>query len=214
MIYNLKPFKYSSHSKILDLVEKNTKVLDVACASGYLASFLKEKGCLVEGIDSDVEYINEAKKHCNASVFDITKEKITGKYDVIILGDILEHLVNPDKILFNLKQNLNENGYILISIPNIVNIYPRLKILLGFFDYEEKGIFDRTHLKFFTRKTVKEMIHNAGYEIEKLDYTPIPIYVKFPNAPKFILNLIYSVFHFLSIFWPTLFAYQFILKIK
>ena len=214
MKYLLKPFKWSSHDKIINLTEKNKKVLDIGCASGYLASFLKEKGCLIDGIDTDEESIKEAKKYFNAYVLDISKEDIKGKYDVIILGDILEHLEHPDKILFKLKDNLNKDGYIVISLPNIVNIYPRLKILFGIFDYEEKGIFDRTHLKFFTRKSFKELIKDTGYEIEKLEYTPIPIYVKFPNAPKFLMNPIYYILHILSISWPTLFAYQFVVKIK
>lgn len=214
MNYNLKPFKYSSHSRILDLVEKNKKVLDIACAGGYLASFLKEKGCTVDGIDNDIEYVKEAQKYCNAKVLDINTEKIEGKYDVIILGDILEHLPYPDKFLASLKDNLNTEGSIIISLPNIVNLYPRLKILLGSFDYEDKGIFDRTHMRFFTRKTFKEMISSTGYDIEKLEYTPIPVYVAFPNAPKFIMDPFYYLFHLGTVVWPTLFAYQFVAKIK
>lgn len=214
MIYTLKPFKFSSHDKIIKLVEPDKKVLDIGCASGYLASFLKEKGCLVDGIDYDDKYIQEAKKHCNAKVLDISKENIEGRYDVVIMGDILEHLVHPDEVLLKLKYNLSDNGYIIISLPNIVNIYPRLKILCGMFDYEEKGIFDRTHLKFFTRKSLKEMLKNTGYKIEKMDYTPIPIYIKFPKAPKFLVDPIYYILYFLSICWPTMFAYQFVVKIK
>lgn len=214
MNYNLKPFKWSSHERILDLIPQNTKVLDVGCASGYLAALIKEKGCVVDGIDNDAESILEAKKYCNASVLDIAREKIQGKYDIIILGDILEHLENPGKILADLKENLNKGGYIIVSLPNIVNIYPRLKILFGHFDYEEKGIFDRTHLRFFTRKSFKQFVNNAGYQVEKLEYTPIPIYLKFPNAPKALMNILYYKFHILSIIWPTMFAYQFVAKIK
>lgn len=214
MIYTLKLFKWSSHDKIVKWVESNKKVLDIGCASGYLASFLKEKGCLVDGIDNNIEYIKEAEKYCNAFILDISKEKIKDKYDVIILGDILEHLEYPEKILSNLKENLNKDGYIIISIPNIVNIYPRLKIFFGYFDYEDKGPFDRTHLKFFTQKSLKELIKNTGYKIENLEYTPIPIHLKFPNSPKFLLNLIYNLLNFLTKIWPNMFAYQFVVKIK
>ncbi|MDP1728725.1 MAG: class I SAM-dependent methyltransferase [archaeon] len=214
MKYNLKPFKFSSHDKIINLVDKNKKVLDIGCASGYLASFLKEKGCVVDGVDTDEELIKIAKKYCNAYILDISKDNVVGKYDIIILGDILEHLENPDKVLLSLKENLNDDGYIIISIPNIANIYPRLKILFGNFDYEEIGIFDKTHLRFFTRKSFKELIKNTGYKIEKLEYTPIPIYLKFPNIPKLFLNPIYYLLYILAICWPTMFAYQFVVKIK
>lgn len=214
MKYNLKPFKFSSHDKIIKLVEKNKKILDVGCASGYLASFLKQKGCIIDGIDTDKGSIEKAKEYCNAYISDISKEKIEGKYDVIILGDILEHLVSPDEVLLKLKENLKNDGYIIISIPNIVNIYPRLKILLGYFDYEEIGIFDRTHLRFFTQKSFKKLIYETGYKIEKLEYTPIPIYLKFPQFPKFLLNPIYYLLSVLATYWPTMFAYQFISKIR
>ena len=155
MKYKLKPFKFSSHDKILNFVEKNKKVLDIGCASGYLASFLEEKNCIVDGIDIDQKSVAKAKEFCNAHVLNISQEKIDEKYDVIILGDILEHLEHPDEILSKLRGNLNDGGYIIISLPNIVNIYPRVKILFGYFDYEEVGIFDRTHLRFFTRKSLK-----------------------------------------------------------
>ena len=214
MNYNLKLFRWSSHDRILGLVEKNKKVLDVACASGYLADFLKQKNCLIDGIDIDSEAVKEAQKRCNAYVLDISKDKVPGKYDIIVLGDILEHLEDPLKILSSLKENLNNDGYIIVSIPNIVNIYPRLKIFFGNFDYKEKGIFDRTHLKFFTRKSFKEFIKRAGFKIEKLEYTPIPIYLKFPKASKAFMDPFYYLFHFLSVFWPTMFAYQFVAKIK
>lgn len=214
MNYNLKPFKWSSHERILDLIPQNTKVLDVGCASGYLAALMKEKGCLVDGIDNDAEAVKETKKYCNAFVLDISKEKIQGKYDIIVLGDILEHLEYPLPILSSLKANLNDGGHIIVSLPNIVNIYPRLKILFGHFDYEEKGIFDRTHLRFFTRKSFKQFINDAEYKIEKLEYTPIPIYLKFPNIPKSLMNPFYYIFYLLSISWPTMFAYQFVAKIK
>lgn len=215
MIYTLKPFKFSSHYKIVNLVEENKKVLDVACASGYLAAFLKKKGCSVDGVDIDGEYIDEARKHCNnVAILDISKEKIEGKYDVVILGDILEHLSNPDHILSGFKNNLKDNGYVIISIPNIVNIYPRLKIFFGHFDYEEKGIFDRTHLRFFTKKSFIKLIKNTGYKIEKIEYTPIPLYVKFPNLPFFLISPFYFILYILSVFWPSLFAYQFVAKIR
>jgi 2-polyprenyl-3-methyl-5-hydroxy-6-metoxy-1,4-benzoquinol methylase len=214
MKYDLKPFKFSSHYKILNLIEENKKVLDVACASGYLASFLRKKGCVVDGIDIDIESINEAKKHFNAYVLDISKERVVGKYDVVILGDILEHLVEPGEVLSSLKENLNNDGYIVISIPNIVNIYPRLKILFGYFDYEEKGIFDRTHLRFFTKKSFKKLIKNSGYKIEKIEYTPIPFYIKFPNLSKTLLNLVNIFLYYLAVYWPQMLAYQFVVKIK
>ncbi|MEI6022844.1 MAG: class I SAM-dependent methyltransferase [bacterium] len=214
MNYTLKPFLYSSHSKIIDLVKPNTKVLDIACASGYLASFLQEKGCTIDGVDFDDAYIEEAKKYCNAYVLDITKEDVVGMYDVIILGDILEHTVDPEGILRKIQKNLTKDGYIIISTPNIVNIYARIKILFGNFDYAEKGIFDKTHVHFFTRKTLRQTVDSAGYDIEKMEYTIIPVQLVFKKLPKSIINSVAHILYGITTIWPTLFAYQFVVKIS
>ena len=212
-MYEFKPFKYSSHEKIISLTPRNTKVLDVGCASGYIAFRLKKKGCYVVGTDIDKKYLEEAKKYCDeVFLLDISKDKIKGKFDVIILGDIIEHIANSGGVLEKLRNNLNENGRIIVSVPNIVNIYPRIKILFGRFDYEEKGIFDKTHLRFFTIKTLKRLIKNKKYQITSMHFTPLPIYLILPNAPKTILNLLSSLLNLLANFWPNLFAYQIIIK--
>ena len=213
--YNFKPFKHSSHHKIIDLVERNKKVLDVGCASGYIASILKKKNCYVFGVDNNEEELKNARKHCDeVALLDISKDKINGKYDVIILGDILEHLLDPGVILKKLSNNLNEGGYIIISLPNIANIHPRLSLLLGKFDYTNIGILDKTHLKFFTLKTFRELVRGSGYELISMQTTPIPIHLAFPNIPKSLLNLFYSMLNISSKVWPTMFGYQFVAKVK
>lgn len=212
--YNLKPFKFSSHDLILKLIKPNSNILDIGCSKGYLACQLKKKGCIITGIDNNKEDLLSAKKECNKTILlDISREKITGKYDIIILGDILEHLQDPLTLLKSLKKNLKEKGYILISVPNGVNIYARIKILFGNFDYEEKGIFDKTHLRFFTLKSIKKLIKDSGYSITEIKYSPIPIYL-IDSLPKIILTPIYYSFIALTKLMPRLFAYQFIVKIQ
>lgn len=214
MKYNFKEYKFSSHYFILSLIEKNKKVLDIGCASGYLALSLKEKGCLIDGIDIDSNVVEKAKKYCHASVLDISKDKISKKYDVIILGDVLEHLVDPWEVLISLKENLNQGGYLIISVPNITNIYARFKILFGFFDYQEKGLFDQGHLRFFSLRSFKKLIKNVDYSFLEIKYTPIPFYLRFSFLPKRFLRLFNFIFYLLAKFWPSLFAYQFVAKIK
>ena len=215
-MYKLKPFKHSSHDKIISLVKPNSKVLDVGCASGYIAYLLKNKNCQVTGIDIDEKYLEEAKNHCESvHLLDISKmskegKKIKGIFDVIILGDILEHTSHPHEILINLKENLKDEGIMIISVPNIVNLYARIKIISGNFDYEDKGIFDRTHLRFFTIKSLKKLVNKCGFEIKRIDFTPIPIKLIFKESPD-VMN---SSLHLLANIHPNLFAYQIIATIK
>jgi 2-polyprenyl-3-methyl-5-hydroxy-6-metoxy-1,4-benzoquinol methylase len=213
--YTSKFFSYSSHDLLVKLVEPNKTVLDIGCSKGFLGKKLKEKGCIITGIDSNKEDLIEARKYYDKTLLlDINKENISGKYDIIILGDVIEHLSEPERILKNIKKNLNENGYLLISVPNIVNIYARLKILFGNFDYGEKGIFDKTHLRFFTLKSFKSLINNSGYSIIRVEFSPIPIYLVFPNASEYLLKQINSLFNIITKLYPKLFAYQFIAKVK
>ena len=214
-MYKLKPFKHSSHDKIIKLVPHNARVLDVGCASGYLASFLKLKNCHVTGVDNNPEYILEAKNYCDSVILlDITKEDLEGIYDVIILGDLIEHTPNPELVLLKLRKNLPKWGVIIVSVPNIANVYARTKIILGNFDYEDKGIFDKTHLRFFTIKTLKNLLKNTGYKVDSISFTPLPVHLKFPKANKNLLNSSSSMLHSLANLWPTLFTYQIIIKAR
>lgn len=213
--YEFKSFKFSSHEKLINFVPPNSQVLDVGCSKGYIAREIKKKGCSVVGIDLNNEDLNEAKKHCDRTILgDVTKKDIKEKFDVIILGDIIEHVSQPADLLKKLHGNLNKGGHILISTPNIVNIYPRLKIFLGSFDYEDIGFFDRTHLRFFTLKTFKKMIADSGYSIVSLEFTPIPIYLGLPNISKTLLKPFYYLLNIAANVYPRLFAYQFVAKIK
>lgn len=210
-MYTFKPFKYSSHEKIIKLVPQNSKVLDVGCASGYIASQLKKKNCEIHGIDIAEEYLKEARTYCDkVQLLDISKESIQGTFDVIILGDVIEHTSNPEEILNKLKKNLNKNGSIIISVPNILNIYARLRIFLGTYPQDDKGIFDKTHLRPFTIKILRKMIKDQSYKMKKLDFTPIPLKLIFPNSPNIFSDLLL----FLTYLWPNLFAYQLIAMIN
>ncbi len=213
--YELKQIPFSSHTKIINLVERGKTVLDVGCSKGFLAEELKKKGCTITGVDNNREDLREAGKYYDRTfLLDIENDAIKGKYDIIILGDILEHLSEPEKVLKNIIKSLNKEGYIILSVPNIANIYARLKLLFGNFDYEEKGIFDKTHLRFFTIKSFNKLIREAGYSVIKFDSTPIPIYLSFPNVSKSLLKPFYYLLNILNKLYPRMFAYQLIAKVK
>ena len=89
------------------------------------------------------------------------------KYDLIILGDILEHLKRPDLFLAGVNDHLAPGGMVIVSVPNIANYSIRLHLLLGEFRYTETGIMDRTHLRFFTWQSFFDLITQSGFAIEK-----------------------------------------------
>ncbi len=171
--------KFSKHGgqyKIINSIGENKNVLDIGCATGYLSKELLKKGCFVVGIELDPDAANIAKGNCSSVIIGDIERMVSLPYseaffDFIICGDILEHVVRPDMVLLMIRKYLKKSGLLIAAIPNIGYISARLKVLLGKFDYEEVGHFDKTHLRFFTLRTSRELIKNAGYEILRIDYS-------------------------------------------
>ena len=169
--------RYHSQGRIVSHVPPDQFVLDVGCNRGHIARALVKKGCTVVGIEIDPEVAEEARKVCK-EVFLTDVETLAGfpytkkAFDVILFGDVLEHTVNPWKVLEGLKHYLKDDGRIVVSLPNIANWAIRLRLLFGIFTYEHTGILFDQHLRFFTLKTACELLKGAGFTIERVDATP------------------------------------------
>ena len=208
---------YSSHAQILRWVEKErpSDVLEVGTATGYLSSEMTSLGCKVTGIEQDAEMAELARQHCaEMHVADIESMDFAGlgSYDAIILGDILEHLRNPRAVLEKMNELLKPNGKILISLPNVANIWVRLNLLFGHFNYRQVGILDESHLRFFTLKTAKRLAADSGLDVISTSVTPIPLPLILPLTSR---GRPFSFLHRLN-WWltrlrKTLFGDQFIL---
>lgn len=123
----------------------------------------------------------------------------TNYFDFIIFADVLEHLRFPLHTLVNFRKYLKKDGKIFISVPNIANYRVRMNLLIGRFDYTEIGILDKTHIRFFTKKTIKQIINDAGLKMEKIDITPSW------NSSKKLLNKLY---YLITKVWKSLLGYQ------
>jgi len=198
---------YSMHMKITEFVEDNKKVLDVGCAYGNLAKVISSNKCEVIGIEISVKAGKSANKYCKeVFIDDVETIELSSNYinyfNYIIFADILEHLNNPFKVLEKFKKYLKNDGCIIVSLPNITNWRMRLKILFGNFEYEDTGILDKGHIRFFNEKSAKKLISDSGYEIVKFDITGL----ESPFATKII--------HKIGMLDPNLFAYQFLIIAK
>jgi len=158
----------TSHAHILDLVGYNKRVLDVGCSTGYLAKVLRGRGCTVDGIEIDPEAAARAEEFCERVVvgsldeLDLEAELGAARYDALVLGDVLEHLVDPGAVLRHLTPLLRPQGSVVISVPNITHGSVRLSLLEGRFEYTEVGLLDRTHVHFFTRASLQRLLHECG----------------------------------------------------
>jgi 2-polyprenyl-3-methyl-5-hydroxy-6-metoxy-1,4-benzoquinol methylase len=167
----------SSHALIIELLGLDKRVLDVGCAVGNLAEVLAGRGCRVTGIEIDPEAARQAEKHCERVIvgdvesLDLGAELDEADFDVIVFGDVLEHLKDPLQTLRRFKPFLQTEGYVIASIPNIAHGSVRLALMQGRFRYRSLGLLDDTHLRFFTRETVEQLFKDAGFLIADLRRT-------------------------------------------
>ena len=192
-------------------------LLDLGAGEGHLGKRLRPHLARLTGLEVDSE-----AAHSAAGIYDrwivssLSPDlKLDEKFDVVVCGDILEHLAVPHAVLSAIRTWLNPGGFLFVSLPNVANITVRLSLLFGRFEYADRGILDRDHLNFFTRKSARAMLSSEGFRVERIAASAMPVELALPVlgrpplAPVFRggLRLAASV-------WPTLFGYQFVLQAR
>lgn len=130
--------------------------------------------------------------------------------DVIVLADVLEHLAKPEALLALAAETLDHDGAIVVSIPNIANLASRLGLLFGRFEYQDRGILDRTHLRFYTLSSARRLLHEAGLRIEAEETSSVPLDLALPWMPSILLGPLEWITDALTPLLPRLLGYQFI----
>ena len=203
--YNQDKDKYGINSnrrkKILDLIgpTDHKKILDLGCSTGYLGKSLKKDNNQVVGIDISEKAAQEAQKELDqVFVCDLQEEELPlaeKSFDIVVLAEVIEHLLFPERAIEKAKKVLKDDGVIIITTPNFLVLSNRLKMLLGKFQYAEDGFLDRGHVHFFTYKELKRFLANNNLKVlEENNIT----YFRVPD--------------FLSKIWPNLFVFQVIIK--
>jgi 2-polyprenyl-3-methyl-5-hydroxy-6-metoxy-1,4-benzoquinol methylase len=159
----------TSHGIVISLVGRDQRVLEVGCGSGYVSRHLVERGNDVVGIDIDPDAVNAARQviaevHCcDLDIVDASSV-VSGPFDVIVLADVLEHVRDPDRVLADLLGVLAPDGRVVLSIPNVAHVDVRLMLLLGEWRYQTLGLLDDSHLRWFTRRSIAELLRAARLE--------------------------------------------------
>lgn len=177
-------------------------------SSGYFARVLTRAQMIVDGHELDPVAAAEAATVCrHVTVGDLQQldpAQLDGPYDVVVFGDTLEHIDDPVAVLERLRSVLNNRGALVVSIPNVANWVIRLQLLMGRFRYTDRGILDRTHVRFYTEATLVEMIESAGYRVEQIvGSIPVPLV-----RNETLCRLAYRVGNLRR----SLFAYTFIVR--
>lgn len=174
MDYENKPEDYYSNvrKEMLEYLPPDARrIIDIGCGSGVFGRAIQNKqNAEVWGLELMPKEAREAEKHLDkvfsGPVEDYLEALPKDFFDVIYLNDVLEHLVDPYKVLKSLKNNLTPNGVVISSIPNIRYHNALIKLLVKKdWEYEEFGVMDHTHLRFFTGKSIRRMYEDLGYKV-------------------------------------------------
>jgi len=218
--YLFKPFFGSSHWWTINILEKITipkKTLDIGSGSGAMGQFLKSKSWTE--LDA-VEIDPEGRKHVAHIYNEIvpTIQELSGKnYELVLLLDVLEHLTDPKKFLLELKPYLAPNARLLISVPNVAHWSMRLSLLLGIWNYTDRGLLDKTHYHFFTLKNLEKMfIEIPGTKINAFSGSISP--AEFVIPERFHDSEFFKIFsktrHWGAVNFPGFAAYQLLADIS
>ena len=197
--------RHRAHAKLLDAVGTGNRVLDVGCSSGYLARPLAARGNTIVGLELDPVAARAAEEFCElVLVGDVETMELPlepGSFDVVLGGDVIEHLRDPAATLARLRPFLRPGGRVVLSTPNVANWAIRLSLLSGRWRYTDRGILDRSHTHLFTKATLAETLECAGYRVERIDFS-VPV----PGDS----DLLDAVGRAVGRLRPSLFAYQFV----
>lgn len=162
---------------IIDTIKRNLdeefNILEVGCGTGSTLLQIKNiyKNANIYGIEICEDPGNIAKCLLNTTIGNIETLSLdyeNSYFDYIIFGDVIEHLIDPWSVLVKMKKYLKPDGAILASIPNIMHVSIIKSLILGRFHYEDAGILDKTHLRFFTLAEINEMFNTSEYEVKSI----------------------------------------------
>jgi 2-polyprenyl-3-methyl-5-hydroxy-6-metoxy-1,4-benzoquinol methylase len=216
--YRLKTDFHSSHQIIFRTVCKYLKtgsIVDLGCDKGFLGQLLSPyaKTIHIHGVDRNRNVLKKAKGfYQSLYCFDLNDVNwpLKDRYDMVVIADTLEHLVNPREAISAALKIVKDNGFLIISVPNGVHLWVRLQVLLGRFPQDERGLFDRTHLHYFTKRNLEQVI-NSFPKTVFINYFPTTIPLQFVYNSKVLnsfLKIAYSFSYLMALIMPNSFAYQ------
>jgi 2-polyprenyl-3-methyl-5-hydroxy-6-metoxy-1,4-benzoquinol methylase len=217
--YPVKESRGSSHFYLWRLAGANQRILDLGCGEGLAAAKLAEAGNRVTGVDVLPAPKNLDKLEAYVC-WDLSRgldpALLRGKrFEKILLLDVLEHLAAPESVLRPCRDLLEPHGKVIISVPNVANITVRLMLLLGRFDYQPRGILDRTHVRFFTRKTARRMIRDCRFGIAQEIATVMPVELAFGMPPENpLMRALNFVLRVCTRVMPRLLGYQWMFVVQ
>jgi predicted TPR repeat methyltransferase len=216
--YVWKEIPSSSHDVLRRRIRElpsGLRLLDLGAAGGHLGRAVRDRCAFLAAVEPDPGTPAAAR-----AVYDDwrTGDALAAgpwekPFDVVVCADVLEHVARPEELLARISGWLAPGGTLFVSLPNVANASVRAALLLGRFRYADRGILDRTHLRFFTRATGRELLVAGGFRIASVRPTAMPYELAVPalaRAPW--RGPVRGLASATARIWPTLFGYQFVFE--
>jgi 2-polyprenyl-3-methyl-5-hydroxy-6-metoxy-1,4-benzoquinol methylase len=185
--YEYKVNPNAAGAKVVRMVGASKRVLELGSGPGSITRLLKDNQCRVTALELDATAIEIVREFCE-SVYSCDLNdpawptKVAGfdKYEVIVAGDVLEHLYDPWAVLSSTRSLLTADGYVVMSLPHIGHNAIVACLLSGDFEYQPWGLLDKTHIRFFGIKNIQKLFSDAGFKIIEADFV-----IKTPEQTEF-----------------------------
>jgi 2-polyprenyl-3-methyl-5-hydroxy-6-metoxy-1,4-benzoquinol methylase len=157
------------------MIGTDKRVLELGSAGGVTTRALVERGCQVVAVEMDPVAAERAGVYAERVVIgdlddpETLQQVADDRFDVVLAGDVLEHLRDPLAVVLAAREVLKPDGFLVVSIPNVAHADVRLSLLAGRFPYSDTGLLDRSHLRFFTLESFEVLLAEAGFVIADLE---------------------------------------------
>lgn len=220
-LYRSKLFPGSSHYWALsrfERLDRNTRILDIGSGSGVMGQELGARGFeSISAVEVSPAARDATTQYYRAIVPSLAEFNGSEKFDTVLMLDVLEHMPAPEDFLKELLPLLRSGGKLLISVPNVAHWAIRLMLLAGYFDYMERGPLDKTHLRFFTVRTLAKMLANyPEFKLTRICGSVVPLELMLPSS--LCDNGVFKAFTQARIglanLLPSIFGYQLLAEVE
>lgn len=212
-----KIYRHPGNERAVDLVPAvGAAVLDVGCGAGDNARLLKKRGKNVDGITLSPAEAGIAREVCDRvwlhNLEDGLPEEVTGPYDAVFCSHVIEHICFPQKLLRDVHRVLNPEGMVVVALPNMLFYKNRIRLMMGRLEYEEGGLMDYTHFRWYTFTSARQLFERNGFTcISALAEGHIPV----PGVRRFLPeSLIAPVDSFATWLLPGFFGHELLFKFR
>jgi SAM-dependent methyltransferase len=211
--YVLKDFSGSSHRLLARWITElppRARLLELGPGGAHVARLVRRTDLDWQGLDNVVDCLPTLVGILRGgAIVDLeTIPRLPQGFEAVLAADSLEHLTDPARMLAMIHRALPPGAPLFVSVPNIANFYVRLNLLFGRFPYADRGLLDRSHRVFFTRRWLRDLLSGSGFAIERESVSTIPLPLALPRLPSWMHQALLLPLGLLTRLLPTLLGYQ------